>query len=399
MASLVQVTLLGVMLVRGYSEDAVAEGLQRGRAQAKLIQEMVISPAVTTDDLVLAPDELRRVRTAIRAAIFHGSVVRLLLRDRSGRVVVSDDETERTVEPADAEGLAAAARGHTRVSVLDDPVPEAGTPGVIWVAQPVRSIADGRVIGTLELYLPYDAVVAQAQERLERACWRLGPGLAGLYVVLVAIAWSATRRLRRHAERHEHASLHDPLTGLGNRKLFRQRAGQAGKRAAAGERGAVVLVDLDYFKQVNDTLGHHVGDGLLQVVAERLTAGLRGSDTVARLGGDEFGLILPGVADAEVAVRLLERIRDRLTQQAQVESHTLPVHASFGIALYPDHGDGVDDWLRCADAAMYRAKRGGIVVYDSAGPAEENADGNADGEGGARRPAGPAAADRPEVSA
>nr|BFE78494.1 hypothetical protein GCM10020093_010950 [Planobispora longispora] len=92
------------------------------------------------------------------------------------------------------------------MSVLDDPVPEAGTPGVIWVAQPVRSIADGRVIGTLELYLPYDAVVAQAQERLERACWRLGPGLAGLYVVLVAIAWSATRRLRRHAERHEHAS-------------------------------------------------------------------------------------------------------------------------------------------------------------------------------------------------
>nr|BFE78495.1 hypothetical protein GCM10020093_010960 [Planobispora longispora] len=127
-ASLVQVTLLGVMLVRGYSEDAVAEGLQRGRAQAKLIQEMVISPAVTTDDLVLAPDELRRVRTAIRAAIFHGSVVRLLLRDRSGRVVVSDDETERTVEPADAEGLAAAARATRACPSWTTPCPRPARP-------------------------------------------------------------------------------------------------------------------------------------------------------------------------------------------------------------------------------------------------------------------------------
>ncbi|MBG0829358.1 GGDEF domain-containing protein [Planomonospora sp. ID67723] len=363
-ASLVPVVLLGVMLARGYADDAVAEGLQRGRVQAALIQDMVISPAVRTDDLVFGADERQRVRTAIRAAVFHGSVARLLLRDPAGRVVVSDDDSARTVAPADTAGLAAAMGGDTRISIVEDPVDGDGAPGMIWVVQPVRSIAGDKVIGVLELYLPYDAVVAQAKARLQQAYWRLGPGLVGLYLVLVAIAWSTTRRLRRHAQQHEHDSLHDPLTGLANRKLFMQRAEQARGQAALGVPGAIVLVDLDYFKQVNDSFGHHTGDALLRVVAERLSATLRGSDTVARLGGDEFGLVLPDIADEEAVMRLAERIRARLTKPVQVGAHTLPVHASFGIALYPRHGESVEVLLRCADAAMYRAKRGGIVMYD-----------------------------------
>ncbi|MBG0832937.1 GGDEF domain-containing protein [Planomonospora sp. ID67723] len=380
--SLVPVILLGVMLVRGHTEDAVTEGLQRGRAQADLIQDMVISPAITTDDLALSAAERQRMRAAIRAAVFHGSVARLLLRDLTGRVVISDSESPHAA-PSDADGLAAAAAGHTRVSVLGDPLARSGAPGMIWVARPVRSIAGDRVIGTLELYLPYDAIAAQAQERLQHAYWRLGPGLVGLYVVLIAIAWWTNRKLRRHARQHEHASLHDPLTGLANRKLFLQKAEHARRRAALEEHGAVVLVDLDYFKQVNDTFGHPVGDELLQAVAQRLSAGLRGSDTVARLGGDEFGLLLPNVPDADVAVRLVERIRARLTQPVQVGAHTLPVHASFGIALYPEHGDTVDAWMRCADTAMYRAKRGGIVLHD---PDVTGGDGPHDEDGSVRLP-------------
>ena len=116
----------------------------------------------------------------------------------------------------------------------------------------------------------------------------------GLYIILALISWSTTRSLRRHAARHEREALHDGLTGLPNRAAFRARAEAALESAGRGDtQCAIVLADLDRFKEVNDTLGHHAGDELLQVVAGRLAGVLRPGDTVARLGGDEFGLICP----------------------------------------------------------------------------------------------------------
>jgi diguanylate cyclase len=131
-----------------------------------------------------------------------------------------------------------------------------------------------------------------------------------------------------------------------------------------------VLVDLNHFKEVNDTLGHHAGDELLKVVAERLVAALRPEDTVTRLGGDEFGVILPGAGPDE-ALALLAAARDRLTQEIVLDGIPLTIEASFGIALYPEHGAGVEDLLKSADAAMYQGKRGtaGIVLYAGGGVA------------------------------
>jgi diguanylate cyclase (GGDEF)-like protein len=126
----------------------------------------------------------------------------------------------------------------------------------------------------------------------------------------------------------------------------------------------VVVVDLNRFKEVNDTLGHHAGDELLRVITDRLRTGLRAEDTVARLGGDEFALILPGL-DAAGVRDLLERVRVELTREMVLDGVPLTIEASFGVALYPAHGGDVEQLLRHADAAMYQGKRGAadIVIY------------------------------------
>jgi diguanylate cyclase (GGDEF)-like protein len=169
------------------------------------------------------------------------------------------------------------------------------------------------------------------------------------------------------AER-EHQALHDTLTGLPNRKLLLSRVDDA--IAEAGRTGGQVglfLLDLDRFKDVNDTLGHHVGDELLQHVGERLGSVLRPEDTVARLGGDEYGVLLPAVRDAVMAEEVAERIRLALTQPFVVNDVALDLEASIGIALYPEHAAGADALMQRADVAMYHAKetRTGIETYDA----------------------------------
>ena len=159
----------------------------------------------------------------------------------------------------------------------------------------------------------------------------------------------------------------DPLTGLPNRALFNDRIGQAVSAAERGQgRLAVLTLDLDRFKHVNDTLGHHMGDLLLREVARRLHRALqRRTDTVARLGGDEFAVLLPteGVEGARLVAR---KIVEVLSEPLTLEGHLVDIGASTGIAAYPEHGEDADTLMRRADVAMYSAKRGGsgFEVYD-----------------------------------
>jgi diguanylate cyclase len=364
-ASLVPVALLGVVLVRDYRREALASGLAQGRAQAAVIEEMAIAPALTGADLdhQLTATERERLQNATDLAIFNGSVIRLRLRSFKGRVVFSDNGSTAGALPTSHPAFRAAAVGRTEVAIVQDPDDESSQ--VIRVLQPVVAKATGQSTGVLELYLPYGTIARHAQAQLRRTYWRLAGGLTALYAVLALIAWSTTRRLRRHATQHEHEALHDALTGLPNRKWFRERAEQV---VESGQPAAIVLVDLDRFKDVNDTLGHHAGDELLRIVGQRLPARLRTDDTVARLGGDEFGLILPGVSDATRVRALLEQVREELAAQIVLETVPLSVEASFGVALFPAHGDTVEVLLQHADAAMYQGKRGisGVVVYESA---------------------------------
>jgi diguanylate cyclase (GGDEF)-like protein/PAS domain S-box-containing protein len=160
-------------------------------------------------------------------------------------------------------------------------------------------------------------------------------------------------------------ALHDPLTGLANRALLHDRLEQAIALAArSGARVALLLLDLDRFKEVNDTLGHQVGDILLQQIGPRLERVLRDSDTLARLGGDEFALVLPEVAEP-AACAVAERIVDLFRHPFQIDTLDLELGVSIGVAYYPTHGEGAAELLQRADVAMYGAKRGqtGFEIY------------------------------------
>jgi diguanylate cyclase (GGDEF)-like protein len=175
---------------------------------------------------------------------------------------------------------------------------------------------------------------------------------------LVARAIRYAIQRKKAEERLAYLAQYDPLTGLANRALFQDRLQQAVARAErSGGQLALLFVDLDRFKAVNDTFGHDCGDLLLREVAGRMEARVRKSDTVARLGGDEFAIILEDISEAEDAARVAQDMQRRLSEPVLLSGDEVPAAASIGIALWP--GSGGDRLLKDADAAMYRAKRQG----------------------------------------
>jgi diguanylate cyclase (GGDEF)-like protein len=160
----------------------------------------------------------------------------------------------------------------------------------------------------------------------------------------------------------------DALTALPNRLLFRDRLSQELASSADGpQRGALLYVDLDHFKKINDSLGHGAGDQLLTIVAQRLRSCVKDGDTVARLGGDEFTVILRNVGSAEAAQQVAARLIETLQQPVHISGRDQYVRASIGITLFPDDGAAIDDLMRNADLAMYQAKQSGrsrAVFFD-----------------------------------
>jgi diguanylate cyclase (GGDEF)-like protein len=179
----------------------------------------------------------------------------------------------------------------------------------------------------------------------------------GLGLTFFLILRLVTRGLHEQITEIQHRAYHDDLTELPNRTLFNDRAELAMEEGTAnGTRLAVMLVDLDGFKDVNDTLGHDCGDRLLRGIAADLPRYMREGDTVARLGGDEFGILANGISDPTAVLALAQKVRAVLAQPRAVDGIELTVDASIGIALSPDHGNDVETLMRCADVAMYRSK-------------------------------------------
>lgn len=170
---------------------------------------------------------------------------------------------------------------------------------------------------------------------------------------------------QRAEEKARHQAMHDPLTDLPNRLLFVDRLRASMERAVRRQsRTALLYVDIDGFKPINDSHGHQVGDALLVAIADRMTHGVRAIDTVSRLGGDEFAVILEEPIDVEETVNSAQRIGSALHEPFELTvagkgSLTVTVGASIGVAVYPLHADSPDALIRAADDAMYRAKRGG----------------------------------------
>lgn len=179
----------------------------------------------------------------------------------------------------------------------------------------------------------------------------------------IALQHDITER-KHESEATRHLAYHDALTDLPNRAHFlaiqEQAIAQAGRNNC---KLAILFLDLDNFKPVNDTLGHHIGDQLLCAVAERMRVAVRHADTVARIGGDEFAILMVDLEDTRVAVRLAQKLNETLSHPFVLRGHEIHISASIGISFYPTDGDDPDTLLIHADQAMYQAKCNGGNSY------------------------------------
>jgi diguanylate cyclase (GGDEF)-like protein len=299
-------------------------------------------------------------------------VAHAALRDRAGTVVYSDDHLLLGKVSAQAE-TRSAINGETVSKVADvssDPANSDTTLGrVLQVWLPMRLASPtAPPTGALELWIPYSAIAGQVSSQTNTLIAMLVVGLVLLWGTMVGIVAGASQRLRRQAAEKEEQALSDGLTGLPNRTMFQTllERGMSG----IGRRkkmGVVMLMDLDRFKDVNDTLGHHNGDLLLQRIGSRLHSVLRDTESVARLGGDEFAILLPEVPDRQSVVPVVRRVLKVLEEPVVVGGLALQCEGSIGIAIFPEHGTTVESVMRAADVAMYMAKenRSGYEFYDA----------------------------------
>jgi diguanylate cyclase (GGDEF)-like protein/PAS domain S-box-containing protein len=305
--------------------------------------------------LAAALDDSRRAAQALRQS----EERHRLLADHATDVIWTMDlEGRFTYVSPSVEKL----RGYTVPEVMAQSIDEALTPTSAAIAKDGL----GRTFAALHAGEP----VPEFRGELEQPCKGGGTvwtevtttGMyneAGKFIGILGVTRDISER-KRAEERIQHLAQHDPLTDLPNRALFSDRLAQALAVARRdGQRLAVMFVDLDKFKPINDNFGHAVGDQLLQQVARRLRDCLRESDTVARIGGDEFVVLMRSVREAADVLVVADKIRQALGRSFPVACQDLMVSASIGIALCPDHGDSEIELTQKADAAMYDAKRGG----------------------------------------
>ena len=212
-------------------------------------------------------------------------------------------------------------------------------------------------------WLPLVCVIKQAQEELKQANELLEIQVAQRTSELKSANGKLIQDLeeRKRVEQSiRHMAHHDALTGLPNRALFRDRLTHAMAQADRYHQIlAVLFLDLDRFKAINDTLGHNVGDELLKLTAERLRSCIRDCDTVARLGGDEFTIIVDDIVEIQDAAVVAQKILDTISQPFNLHGHEVFISVSIGLTLYPNDDENADNLLRNADSAMYRAKEYG----------------------------------------
>lgn len=235
----------------------------------------------------------------------------------------------------------------------------------------IRGVDEGRWAAhkaTLEAHLPFSDFTYQLCTQKGELRWLSVTGHpvhddAGHFCGYHGIGTDITETVRRQ-ERYHHLAHHDTLTGLPNRRLMMDRLDQATALARRKlSRVAVMLLDLDDFKIINDTDGHSAGDRVLITVAERLRSLIRGTDTLSRLGGDEFVILLPEIENVDAAAQVASKITSTLTQPLEVDGRQYLLGVSVGIAIYPDHTATPEKLLALADSAMYQAKQAGGNQY------------------------------------
>jgi diguanylate cyclase (GGDEF)-like protein len=338
---------------------------------------------------VAMPGEGRRMRFARRLTSPAGAYAGVVLVEVDPSFFVSGyDSTalgrDGTLGVAGVDGVFRALRAGDRVlpdervhAIADIPVSDTAHGGVTLTTNPwdgVRRYTASRKLYAFPLAivvgLAENEQLASADRQARMFLWRATGGSVALLLILGLLGrttWKLDRLRRReseariaHARRVEHLAYHDGLTGLPNRSLLGRLVERHVSEARRyGRKMAVLFLDLDRFKEVNDSLGHEAGDQLLREVAERLERTLRDSDTVARMGGDEFVVLLPELEDARYAAVVARKILAALREPVDILGQEFTVTASIGVSVYP--GDGEDDQalIKNADIAMYQAKDAG----------------------------------------
>jgi len=366
---LVPVVVLGGALVASNIREAHEQGLAEGTSEAELVARTAVEPALDGHNLDQGLDqsETTAMRRLVPRAVAGHEVLRLRLRDLQGNVVFSDDGSGFAQKPEDEALDAAHGTIVSRLTRLNSDSDDTGPigPESVEVYLPLSGGHPLRRVGVLEIYLPYAPIAAQISTAQHVVYRDLAVGLGLLYVVLLAITASVSRGLRRQIRLNTRIAEHDALTGLPNRTMFRRRAELAAEIASKRHRRAIAIIDLDRFKEVNDTLGHRNGDDLLIQIARRIEAAVDPGDFVSRLGGDEFGLILRESEDPD---SLLRDLRKMIGYEVSVSGLPLSVESSIGYVVAPDDGTDVDELLQHADVALYEAKalHSGVVRYDAA---------------------------------
>jgi len=350
------------LVLQGRIEDRALRGAEQ---LARTYASLAVAPNVTGADLdaPLPPARAAALDAALAAIEDAGIGVRHANVYGPGGVTVHSDDPARIGAVERGQAFLSAFSGALVSAVErehDDRGEDAGASLEVYV--PLRLAGGLPVDGVTELYLDYGPTAAAVKADTRAVYVLLAVGLGILFLLLFVIVNRISRRLRHQAQ-------HDTLTGLPNRTALYRRVRRATARVRLrGGTVGLLLIDLDRFKEVNDTLGHDHGDRLLRDVAERLRGALRRGDMLARLGGDEFAVLLRGLPDRGAAVELALRLTSALERPFVVRGVTVQLGASIGVALCPDHGTDVTTLVQRADVAMYEAKRehASVRVYDAA---------------------------------
>jgi diguanylate cyclase (GGDEF)-like protein len=355
-AALLLAAVAAFFFVREY---ATKHAEQTAVAHTEYIAESVLPSRLRSSDFGGPVDAGRRreLDRISRRLLLSPGILRVKLYAPDGRVVYSSDHQLIGTRPDDFEEIPGIMGGKPTSDVTKLNA-EGGTgPDTTVLESYVAVGTGGRPDGVLELYADYGPIASDARSIFIPLAIGITILLLGLYLSFFPILKRVTRTLRGQMQEIEHKAHHDALTNLPNRSLFNDRAAQAVREANAHDtRLAVMLIDLDRFKDVNDTLGHASGDRLLRALAADLPSHMRPTDTVARLGGDEFGILATEIRDATAVLALAAKVRTVLGHPRRLDGVELAVDASIGIALFPDHGADVETLIRRADVAMYRSK-------------------------------------------
>jgi diguanylate cyclase (GGDEF)-like protein len=367
--------LFGVVLAFTLGQAVQNIALNEARLTAYDDLHAQLLQRIHTQDLTAGRMSGARYQTFdafIKSSILSDRTIRVKVWNQRGTVIYSNDPQVRGHTFAVQGELSQALHGElaSEVSTLSksENRDDRQFGKLLEVYMPIQYRPGGQTFGAFEIYQSYGPVAREITSLQHSGYALLASGLAVLYLLLFGIVRHGSNTIVEQQQRLLEQALHDSLTGLPNRTLLHDRVHQAILDAHRTDSVVgLLLMDMDRFKEINDTFGHHHGDLLLQQFGVRLQGALRESDTIARLGGDEFAILLPHTTE-QGAVHVADKIVGALSQTFSVQGYELSVEASVGIAYYPQHGADATTLLQRADVAMYHAKRtdSGSAVYTTA---------------------------------